>query len=414
MSSAVAPTTKAGSLRAGLSVLALVVLALVGVRLAGKYLNSPDIPRPIDFLQVWAAGRLHLAGENPYDPTRMFELQHANRLPDDRASMMWNPPWALALVMPLGALPINAAQVIWLGLLFASVVGSAFLLWRLADGPRELRWLPVAAALTFAPTWFLLVGGQIAALTLLGVAGFLTALRVDRPFLAGACIALTAIKPHLFVPLAIGLVIDAIRSRDGRRIVLGGLAVALVAAVVATLPNPQVWNDYLAATTGAGSERHKSLTDWINPTIGAWVRSALPGRPFWVQWVPTIAAGIGFAIYWWRAGSVEHWGRVMAWVIPLGLLAAPYGSWMCDQVLLLVPLIALLARAAERPETAQRLWPVAVLLVLGSVAAIGMMVSKVGQENYVWFAPVMVACLAWAYRMELRPTTVPTPLAEGA
>src|SRR5689334_20408564 len=127
MSSAAAPSSKTGSLRAALGVLALLVLALASVQLGAKYLNSPAVPRPIDFLQVWAAGRLHLAGENPYDPVRMLELQRANRLPDDRASMMWNPPWALALVMPLGALPINAAQVVWLAILFASLVGSALL-----------------------------------------------------------------------------------------------------------------------------------------------------------------------------------------------------------------------------------------------------------------------------------------------
>src|SRR5690349_4291378 len=108
------PQHSPGRLRAALGVLALVVLALAGLKLADGYLNSPTIPRPPDFLQVWSAGRLHLAGENPYDPVRMLELQKANRLPDDRASMMWNPPWALALVMPVGGLPINAAQVLWL------------------------------------------------------------------------------------------------------------------------------------------------------------------------------------------------------------------------------------------------------------------------------------------------------------
>jgi len=415
MSSAAAPFSKTGSFRATLSVLALVVLAVVGARLGGKYLNSPAVPRPIDFLQVWAAGRLHLAGENPYDPVRMLELQRANRLPDDRASMMWNPPWALALVMPLGALPVNAAQVLWLGLLFASVVGAALLLWRLAGGTRDRVWVPVAAALTFAPTWFLLVGGQIVAVALVGVVGFLAALRANRPVLAGACVALTAIKPHLFVPLAIGLLIDAIRCRDGRRILLGGIIVAAAASLVATLPNADVWRQYVAATTGVGSEQHKSLTDWVNPTIGAWVRALLPGRPFWVQWVPTLAAAMAFGIHWWRRGSLERWCGVMPWVIPLGLLTAPYGSWMCDQVLLLVPLIVLLARLTASPATHRRLWPIAVIFAICNVGSIVMMVSKVGQEYYVWFAPVMVVCLTWAHRIESRgPVVSSAPQVAGA
>jgi hypothetical protein len=331
MPSAVLTSTNPGRLRTALGVLALVVLAAAGVRLSSRYLNSPDIPRPIDFLQVWAAGRLHLAGENPYDPARMFELQRANRLPDDRASMLWNPPWALALVMPIGALPVNAAQVVWLAGLAAAVVGSALMLWRLAGGTSGARWVPVALALAFAPTWFALVGGQIVALVLFGVVGFLAALRADRPLLAGACVALTAVKPHLFLPLAVGLLIDAVRGPTGRRVVLGGLVAVGAASALATIPNGGVWKQYVTAVTGAGSERHKSLTDWANPTAGAWVRAQLPGKPFWVQWVPGVAGAGGFGIYWLRRGSPARWTQVMPWVVALGLLAAPYGSWMCDQ-----------------------------------------------------------------------------------
>ena len=410
MASSVLPSESPGRLRAALGGLALVALALAAVRLAGRYLNSPTVPRPIDFLQVWSAGRLHLAGENPYDPARMYDLQRANRLPDDRASMMWNPPWALALVVPLGALPVNAAQVVWLAGLLALVVASALVLWHLAGGSRERRWVPVVAALAFAPTWFLLVGGQIVGLMLFGVVGFLLASRANRPLLAGACVALTAVKPHLFVPLAVGLLIDATRSPSGRRVVLGGLLALGFASILATIPNPGVWEQYLAGTTGAGSEQHKSLTDWVNPTVGAWVRAQLPGRPFWVQWVPTVLAAAGFGAYWWRGGAPGKWSVAMPLVIPLGLLTAPYGSWMCDQVLLLVALVPVLAWWEAAPGASRRVRPAVAVYALANVAALALMVRATSQEHYVWFAPVIVGCLAWTAHRLAEPCETPSPV----
>jgi len=370
--------------------------------MAGEYLNSPTIPRPVDFLQVWAAGRLHLAGENPYDAARMLELQRANRLADDRASMMWNPPWALALVMPVGALPVNAAQGVWLCALAGMVLASAVVLWRQAGGAWNRAWVPTLVALAFAPTWFLLVGGQIVAIVLFGVTGFLVAARNNRPVLAGACAALTAVKPHLLVPFAVGLLIDAARTPFGRRVVLGGLLVGAVAAGIATIPNPSVWEQYARSATGSGSQEHKALADWVNPTLGAWVREAVPGRPFWVQWLPCAVAAVVFGLYWARQGGPDRWPAALPWVVPLGLLTAPYGSWMCDQVLLLVPIVAVLAAWETSPKRPLRVWLALGVYVAANIAGLAMMFGEAGQEYYVWFAPVIVACL-WLARSPRGP-----------
>src|SRR5262249_4718582 len=102
-----------GAARHALGLLALLALVAAALWLANAYLRSNTMPRPPDFLQVWAAGRLTLDGGNPYDGEQMFALQAANRIPSGYASMMWVPPWGLALAIPIGALPIDAAQVVW-------------------------------------------------------------------------------------------------------------------------------------------------------------------------------------------------------------------------------------------------------------------------------------------------------------
>ena len=57
-----------------------------------------------DFDEYWAAGRLNAAGGNPYDPAAMLQEQRQAGWQQSRPVMMYNPPWTLALAMPLGFL----------------------------------------------------------------------------------------------------------------------------------------------------------------------------------------------------------------------------------------------------------------------------------------------------------------------
>src|SRR5213596_3321744 len=86
-----------------------------------------------DFIEYWAAGRLLLQGSNPYDPDLVHELERqAGR--SDEGILMWNPPWALPLVLPLGALPVRAAHLLWLAFHLGVVAFCADRLWRLYGG----------------------------------------------------------------------------------------------------------------------------------------------------------------------------------------------------------------------------------------------------------------------------------------
>lgn len=396
MSSAVAVPSRPTAFRKALGLGALAAIVLLGVKFGDAYLNNPASPRPHDFLQVWSAGRLTLAGENPYDAQRMFDLQVANRAPAEYASMMWVPPWGLAVAMPIGALPINLAQLLWVYGQSVLIIACAVALWRFFGGAAERWWVPAALAAAFGPVWFQTVGGQYAGVLLLGVVGFLYARRAERPMLAGAFAALTALKPHLFIPFAIGLLIDALRTREGRRVVLGGMAMLAFGAIAATLANPNIWSQYLAATTGSGSDLAPGLRDWFNPTIQAWVRQAIPGRPFWVQCVPAALGAFGFAVFWWNRGSPNRWPRVLPWVVPLGLVIAPYGSWACDLTLLLVPVIAVAVRLDACGWRIPQRWPLAALYFAANLVMVAMIFAQLKQESYVWVAPVLIGCLLWA------------------
>ncbi|MBN9119209.1 MAG: DUF2029 domain-containing protein [Planctomycetes bacterium] len=418
MSAPVAPPAHVGRPRAAAGALALVLLSAGGLRLAHDYVSDPAMPRPHDFLQVWSAGRLNADGQNPYDAERMYALQVANRMPDSRtpehpdgyASMMWVPPWGLAVAMPLGVLPIDAAQLVWgLGQL-ALIAAAGVVIWQFYGGPAARWWVPVTLALGSGPVWWQTVGGQNGGLLLLGLTGFLVAHRANRPVLGGAFLALAALKPHLLVLFAVGLLIDAARSGFGRRVVLGGALALGGAAAVATLFNPSVWGEYLAAATSGGSRYHPGLGDWFNPTVGAWVRHAVPGRPFWVQVVPCAAATLCFAVYWWRTGNPARWPAVLPWLVPVSLIVAPYGSWPSDQVLFLIPVVAVAARLDARGIGLASVGAAATAFAVANVAVVVMTGAQAPLHSYVWVAPVFAGCLLSAERAHRRgaPAAIPS------
>jgi hypothetical protein len=364
------------------------VLILAGM--VGDGLFRADLQAPLDFTEYWAAGRLNLHGQNPYDGTLVRETQRSLGL-DATAIMMWNPPWTLTLVMPVGALPFRAGYGLWVLANLGLVLLSAELLWRGFGGPAGRRGLAYVLTLGFVPTIFLIGSGQITGVVLVGLAGFLAAVRAGRWGLAGAVGALTAVKPHLLGLFALMLVLDALRSRTGRRVVLAGAAVGLLACVPPTLANPDVWSQYLAATTGGDSADHHGLSHWQPPLAGWWLRAAL-GRPFLVQCLPFAVAAVGFVVWYWRqpptdAATVAD--RLPA-VVGLSLLAAPYGVWQHDLVLLVVPVLATAARLAARPNPAGVAVGAAVLLA-ANAAALTMMMQQAESKWYVWFAPVVLA-----------------------
>jgi hypothetical protein len=372
--------------------LAVGVAAAAAAGLGGLVLTrltADQVQVPLDFAEYYTAGHLNLYGRNPYDGGNVRPFQHDLGL-RDTAIMMWNPPWTLTLVMPLGALPFRAAYALWVLLNLGLLVVAAELLWRGFGGPSGARGVAYVLTLSFVPTIFLIGSGQITAVVLVGLAGFLAAARAGRWGVAGAAGALTAVKPHLLGLFALMLVLDAIRARSGRRVVLAGLIVGLLACVPPTLANPDVWNQYHAATTGGDSADHHGLTHWAPPLAGWWLRTGL-GLPFAAQFLPFAVAAVAFVVWYGRQPPTEasNVADRLPVVVGLSLLAAPYGVWQFDLVLLLVPVLATAARLARRPN------PIAiavgvVVLLLANAAALAMMMNGAESKWYVWFAPVVL------------------------
>jgi hypothetical protein len=388
--------------RAAFAVAGLLALGL-GVRVV-DHLFSGGLPAPMDFAAFWTAGQIGLAGGNVYDAAAVRDVQRGLGL-NETAVMMWNPPWTLALVLPLGLLSFPTAYRCWVLLNIALTIASAEMLWRGLGGAKPTRGPTYLLTLFFAPTLALIFSGQLTTFVLVGLAGYLV-LSKRHPYLAGAVGALTAIKPHMLVLFALWLALDAIRDRDGRKVLVGGIIALLLMSVPAIVVNSGTWAQYAAITTGASSEHHQHVSNWAPPLVGWWLRKATPGQPFWVQWLP-LGLGVACFLVWWKMSRETP---SVPWLVGVSLLIAPYGVWHHDLVLLLLPILATAVKLARQPTRAAILFGT-VLFMFANAIMFAMILTKSPYEWFVWVVPAMLlGCAATERLAEARPHPSPLPL----
>ncbi len=373
---------------------------------ADVLVRAPDFLVPRDFLEYWAAGRVNLRAGNPYHPEELLAEQKLADPTREHAVMMWNPPPALAVYMPLGALPPRWATLLWVGLQLAAVFVACDLLWRtymlprVADSlresastfgesrPPECRWFAAIVAVSFAGTWWLVAYGQNTGFILLGLAGFLHFRQKEKPLAAGACAAITALKPHLLAVFGVLLIADAITRRGAKSLAAGGGVIAL-ALGVALAANPAVIGQFVEAVRHP-TEGATPLSDWWLPVPAFWLRRWLAPEHFWVQFVPCALACAAFLAYRLWKGASWDWARMLPLVVAGSLITTPYGGWIFDLPVLLVPVVW---AAAELVRTNR--FSLAAALICGQAAITAASFARAGAlHDYWWVAPAALAlCL---------------------
>jgi hypothetical protein len=354
---------------------------------ADVVVRAPAFQVPRDFPEYWSAGRVNLHGGNPYDPAELLAAQRIADPDRKHAVMMWNPPPALVVYMPLGALPPKWAALIWVGLQLAAVFVACDLLWR-TYGRNEHRWVAAVVALSFAGTWWVVQYGQNTGFLLLGLAGFLHFERPDRPRAAGEWVALTALKPHLLACFGV-LLVAGIVTRRGWVALASGVIVIVSALAVALTENPKVVSQFIEAARHP-ADGATPLSDWALPVPAYWLRMWLAPGDFWVQFVPCALASLGCLIYRVRLGADWNWGRALPLVVVVSLLTTPYGGWIFDLPVLLVPVIWAVARLVSGAR-----YVLAGVAIAGQAAITAASFAWPGSlPGYWWVAPATLAvCL---------------------
>jgi hypothetical protein len=334
-----------------------------------------------DFVEYWAAGRLLVRGENPYDPARMGELERdAGR--EEEGILMWCPPWALALVAPLGLLDCRTAHPIWLLFHLAVLLGCADALWRYYGGPASLRWLGWLLGVAFVPSGVALLAGQVSPLLLLGATGFLVFQRRRLDALAGASTAFLAVKPHLSYLFWIALAVWAVRQRRWR-VLAGGALAGLALTGVALALEPGVLGHYWHTLHSAPPAQYRS------PTLGTLLRLALGEGPFALQFVTTLPGLAWLAWHGWRRRRGWDWGEQLPLLLLASMLTAAYGAWPFDLVLLLVAVLRAAALLADGGPRRARLLAATAYLGVNALA-LALVLREVEYLGFIWMAPALL------------------------
>lgn len=327
-----------------------------------------------DYTSFWAAARLNAAGIDPYDPAHLEAVEREADPGLQDVLVMWSAPWGLALLSPFGRLDPQPSHLLWQGAQLGILLAALELLWRFFGGASDRRWIAWLVAFSFPPCYFMLVTGQLGALILLGFASFLFFQVRGQEFAAGACLALAAIKPQLTFLFWIALLLWAWQGRRWRVALGGGLCVLTLLAL------PWWENPHLPIHYWDALSRRTQTHSHESPVAGTALRLLFGPERFGWQFVPLVPGLIWVAWYWSRHRHAWRWSERLPALLFASFLAAPYGAWPFDLVVLLPPLLAQAVRLAESSRGR-------VVAVAASYAAIGMLalVQILCQMEYFWF-----------------------------
>jgi hypothetical protein len=344
-------------------------------------LLKPGAAGTRDFVEYWAAGHQLAHHANPYDTDAILRLERSAGYPAGiPAQMMPNPPSALLLVLPLGALNPLAGELLWLLLLLASLVASVAMVRSMLGRPKNLLHV---LAYSFAPALSCLLAGQVSLFVLLGLVLF-QQLHRSRPFLAGASLWLCLLKPHLFLPFGVVLLLWIIFSRSYR--LFAGTAFALgLSSAVATLLNPLVWTQYTQMMRTTRIDRLPI------PCLSVMLRQYVYPHTLWLQCLPA-AVGCAWAlVYFLQRRHEWDWLEDGSMLMLVSVLVAPY-SWFMDQAVLIPALLHGLYFARSRTL-------VAIFAMLSAVIEIfAIRGVELHSAFYLWTAPAWLLWYLWAAR----------------
>ena len=370
--------------------------------------------RGADFTAFYTGWRIVLDGRGSqlYDPTVQAEVQRTilgGQTFQAGLNPFNNPPHMVLPYVPLGLLPLDVAFLAWTCVQVLLVVGIVAMLLRgvAREWTRVERFGLVAAFVAFPALAISLFQGAFALVLVLGITGTLLAMESGRDSPAGGWLALASVKPQGMFGMAIAVLVSRRRSA-----LVAAVGWALGLAVLATaVLGPAIWGSY-ATLLGAYTSSFDQLS--VDPTVMWNLRGTLAlviGREnaSLVNDLSYLGFAVGVVgIAWvWRRGWPRHGVAVranrdtalrVALTIVLTLLLSPHlnphddalaaiavalsygalrgttGGRIIGVGAMLAPaaILAVNGIAADAPTTLPIRLPTVLLVVLGSVTAMGL------------------------------------------
>lgn len=357
-------------------------------------------PGTVDFIQYWSAFQLWISGKNPYDPELILGLQQQLGLVDTKPITLWAPPWVLILLAPVLVLPFEQAALLWLGLGFCFIFLAVLMIRAVYAPACPLLYLVVAAAF-FPPCWEALAWGQVSLLLLVSIALFLYSSYRGLDIVAGLCLVPLTVKPHLFLSL-LPLIGFWIIQRKRWQVAVA-FAVALIVLCLILIIQGESLSAWVISFKVSSADKVSLVSDWYAATLADFIRYLvllLTGKqPLWprllVPLLALLAAGVS-CLFLPRSWSIARWFPPF---LCLSLLAAPYGWYYDQSVLLLVPLSVICAAFSKADNSAllrTRSLIITVLAFLQLGLMIFILVAGDWQHYFFWYPAALLFFWCWA------------------
>jgi len=337
--------------------------------------------RTRDFVAYWGSAQQLARGNDPYEPADYLHLDRPTILGGYHMPVMLNPPIMFWLVAPLGMFGAKGAALLWWIFLAVGLAISMYALKKMNGQPGGHLYL---LGLCFAPVLYCFMSGQIGVFLLLGIALFLW-FQEGHPFWAGAALIFCAVKPHLFLPFGLVLILWILEHKQYR--MLAGFASALAAVSAFAF-----WLDTNAWLQWLKMMRSMQVAEWPVPTLSRWLSASLDPGANWLPFLPVVIGIIWGAWYFFRCRSDWIWQDQGLILLIVSVGCSPY-AWLTDEALLLPALLigACRAQASGRP-----------LLLLAVIlgAELCELLGGIGMtsQGYLWTAPAYLVWYLYATR----------------
>jgi hypothetical protein len=270
-----------------------------------------------------------------------------------------SPPPAAWLLVPLTLVGPSAAFLAWLALSVGALVAAW---WLAAPGKGWTRDLWLLGAVAWYPVLYSLSLGQPVMLVLLGLIACWRLAEAGKPYLAGAALALSVLKPQLVIAVPLVLLVAG-----HWRIAAGWAAVmAVLAALSLLMVGTQGVSDYRSLLAEAQGV--------VNNRYFTWAYVVGPGAISYVVEVAVIALAV-VAAYLNRRAALA---RLVALGVLTSMLSATY--WHLQDFAILVGAAWLFLH--DDPPVWQRAW----LVVVAVTAELAWPLTPL---------PVLVAVAVW-------------------
>jgi hypothetical protein len=357
--------------RNSLFIAGIASLLLIYPLLYLRVINDPAQRTAADFLPFYAAGRIAITqgmskvydweaqrnaendvlnetirqmlvsrGQpvNPQDFGAPIQMTEVNPFP--------HPPFILPVLLLLARLDYVPAFVTWSALMSILFILCAIMLLRLVPQAQgRNRWILFFGTILFFPAFYSVINGQDTALLLLGASMWLFGLIQERDRLSGLGLALTLIRPHMGVMLALPFIFK--RRKVWWWFAAGAGVLVLISVLL--LGWSGIVNFLRILITSADGEGNKFFNENLMVNLIGLLRRTLPFLEAnfvrLVGWIGFAIAIIFLCMVW--AKNAEIKDRHIGMAVIVTVIAVPHIHYH-DLALLLIPLFCLIRVALDK------------------------------------------------------------------